>query len=313
MTPKNKLLIALGGVVLAAVLLVAGFFAYQAIFAEEIKGRIMVVQQNAEVKRLALIKVFAISSRDAEAWRSSVVAKYRRIVDSQADYLADSSTERRAIIGENDSSIGRLESLLAAACECRDAAREFWIVDPNQPSKKRRFFELMVMQGFPSAKEIEQDALSSRWDKCYESLRNSVVPELELALSRAVSRKAAELRKHDAEVAKRLVEFKDECTRCLSHDSLTEIPDTVRKIYPGISDDNGEYSIRLPVGDYYLVARAQRRVFDSTEYYHWARPVSVPSADSKRCLMGNNNMLGSSDRNLWTDLPELIDTKPDNK
>ncbi|MEY4379271.1 MAG: hypothetical protein RLZ85_1152, partial [Verrucomicrobiota bacterium] len=74
-----------------------------------------------------------------------------------------------------------------------------------------------------------------------------------------------------------------------------------------------DFSIRLPVGDYYLVARSQRRVFDSNEYYYWVRPVSVPSDESKRCLMGNNNMLGAGDKNLWTDLDELIKSQSERK
>ncbi len=313
MTSKNKLLIAVGGLLLAAVVVGTGIFLYKSIFSEEVKGRMMVVQRDAEVKRLALVKVYAITAKDAHAWRSAVINKYLSIVDKQAEYVAISSQERRTIVRENDSSVARLEKLLSSAYECRDSAREFWIVNPNQPTKKRRFFEIMVTPGFPSAKQIEQEALASKWDKCYEALRNSVVPELELAHARAVSRKDSELNKHDSEVSTKLSEFRSERERCLSYESLTDIPDSVNKVYAGISDDNGDFSVRLPVGDYYLVARGQRRVFDSNEYYYWVRPVSVPSDESKRCLMGNNNMLGAGDRNLWTDLEDLIKSQSEKK
>jgi len=313
MTMKNKLPILFIGVALVAGLLAAGFYFYKSIFSEEVRGRVMVVQQNAEVKRLALVKIFAVSSRDAEAWKLSVINGYRRVVDDWSDYANKSTMDRRAIERENDSSIARVEKILSAAYECRDSAREFWIVDPNQPSKKRRFFEIMVMPGFPSVKQIEQEALASRWDKCYESLRNSVVPELELAHARAISRKALELKRHDAEVVEKLEEFRAARSRFLSHEYLTEIPKSVKKVHSGISDDNGDFSIRLPVGDYYLVARSHRRVFDSNEYYYWVRPVSVPSDESMRCLMGNNNMLGSTDKNLWTDLKELIESQAEKK
>lgn len=67
MTLKNKLLIAFVGLALVAVLIAAGVFVYKSVFSEEVRGRVMVVQQNAEVKRLALVKIFAVSSRDAEA------------------------------------------------------------------------------------------------------------------------------------------------------------------------------------------------------------------------------------------------------
>lgn len=298
---------------MAALLLTAVVFIYKSVFSEEVRGRVMVVQRNAEVKRLALIKVYAVTASEAAAWRASVVSKYRQLAERRADYVSLSTSERKGIVSENDSSIDRLDRLLSAAVECRDASREFWIVDPNQPSKKNRFFEKIVMPGIPSAKDIEQDALHSRWDRCYEALRNSVVPELESALDKAKARKDAELKRHDAEVHERLAQFRDELSRMLSPDSLTEIPSTVKKIYSGISDDNGEFSIRLPIGDYFLIARAERRFFDTDERYYWARPVSVPSDESMRCLMGNNNMLGGPDKNLWTELGELIRAQMEEK
>lgn len=313
MLSRNKIILIGGGLLTVALLLAAVVFIYKRVFSEEVRGRVMVVQRNAEVKRLALIKVHAVTASEADAWRASVVNRYRQLAEKMADYVSLSASERKGIVSENDSSIDRLDRLLSAAIECRDASREFWIVDPNQPSKKNRFFERIVMPGIPSANVIEQDALHSRWDRCYEALRNSVVPELEAALDKAKARKAAELKHHDAEVHERLAQFRDELSRMLSPDSLTEIPSTVRKIYSGISDDNGDFSIRLPIGDYYLIARAERRVFDTDERYYWVRPVSVPSDESMRCLMGNNNMLGGPDKNLWTDLGELIRTQMEEK
>lgn len=298
---------------MVALFVAAILFVYKSVFSEEVRGRVMVVQRNAEVKRLALIKVYAITAGEAEVWRSAVINNCRKLADGRADFISTSASERKGIINENDSSIERLERLLFAAIECRDASREFWIVDPNQPSKKNRFFEKIVMPGFPSAKDIEHEALKSRWDRCYEVLRSSVVPELESSLAKAKARKVAELRRHDSEVHERLTRFRDEFSRMLSHESLTEIPSTVKKVYPGISDDNGEFSIRLPMGSYYLIARAERRVFDTDERYYWARPVSVPSDESLRCLMGNNNMLSGPDKNLWSDLEELIRAQVEEK
>lgn len=63
MTSKNKLLIFVGGLFLAVFVVGAGIFLYKSIFSEEVKGRIMVVQRDAEVKRLALVKVFAVTAK----------------------------------------------------------------------------------------------------------------------------------------------------------------------------------------------------------------------------------------------------------
>jgi len=176
---KKSIILASALLVCLTLISVGGFFAYRSFFCEEIKGKIMVVQRNAEVRRLPMIRITAVSSREAEKWRQRVYENCRRLMEEAANYRVEKAAERKLVEAENDASIRRTSSLLAAASESRDAAREFWIVDPNQPTKKRRFFEVMAMPGFPSAKAIEEDALASRWDKCYESLRNSVVPDLE--------------------------------------------------------------------------------------------------------------------------------------
>ena len=313
MISRNKSLFIVGGIVFTALIVLLSYSVYKALFAEEIKGRIMVVQRNAEVKRLALIKVHAISKKDAEDWRSAVINRYRRLVDERASFIFNSKAEKINLTNQNDLTISRLEKLHSASVECRDASREFWIIDPNQPSKKNHFFELIVLPGFPSAEVIEQDALSSRWDKCYEALRVSVVPELKVALDTALTRKSFELKRHDVEVGERLAQFNSEFSIILDPESLTEIPSVVKKIYSGFSDDNGDFSIRLPIGGYYLIARAQRRVFNADEHYFWAHPISVPSDESIRCLMGNNNMLSGPDKNLWTDLDELIKVQMEDK
>lgn len=288
-------------------------FGYRVVFCEEIRGRVMVVQRDAEVKKLALIKIYAISSANGDKWRKNIADKCRKILDETGVYRKDSSESRKRIIAENDSSIERLTTLLHAAVESRDAAREFWIVDPNQPLKKRRFFEAMVMNGFPSAKTIEDDALSSKWDRCYEALRIAVVPELEEKLARAESRKVSELNRHDQQLSEKLEEFGAAYSKELSFESLTEIPIDVRVAAEGISDDNGDFALSLPVGEYYLIARGSRRVFDSDEHYYWAHKVTVPSDKAKRCLMGNNNMMSGPESNMWTDLTTLIKSQKELK
>ena len=310
---NKKLVIVLGAVLALTSFSLVAVFGYRTFFCEEIKGRIMVVQRNAEVRKLALVRVHAISSRNAELWRSKVSENCRSIVDAINRYRDEGFAERRRINFENDSSIARIEKLLGLAVESRETSRELWIVDPNQPLRKKRFFEAMVMNGFPSAKAIEEDALSARWDKCYDALRNSVVPELEASLVLAKQRKASELSQHDLEFKVKLKQLSSAYDRAVSFESLTEIPNPDFISASGISDDNGDFSLSLPIGDYYLIARGSRTVFDSEEHYYWARPVSVPSDESKRCLMGNNNMLGGGDANMWSGFSELVRAQREQK
>lgn len=303
MTNKKPLFFVGGGLVLAAVF-AASFFI---LFAKEsIEGKVMVVQRNAEVRKLALVRIYAVSESDAQVWHDDVIRRCRGILDASVSRRAGGAVERKRIVAENDSMIRRYEELLDAAVEMRDFSREFWIVDPNQPTKKNKFFEKIALPGMPSSREVEEDAMSSRWDRCYEALRRSVVPELEARLQRARERKESELKDHDAALARDLSELKRALQKAMSFESLTEIPDGIRIASSVLSDDNGEYRLKVPKGRYYLFARGSRTVFDKEEKYYWVKKVSAPSDESTRCLLGNNNMLDGDENHLWSDLEPLL-------
>lgn len=300
---KNVIIAAVAGSVVFAAVAVG---LASLLSGEKISGKVMVVQRNAEVRKLALVRIRAVSAAEARLWHDRVIRECRGILDASASRKASGDRERKAIASANDSMIRRCEQLLDAAVEMRDMSREFWIVDPNQPTKKKRFFEMIATKGIPSSREVEDDALSSKWDRCYESLRHSVVPELESRLRRANERKEAELKAHDASLAHDLEEFRKAFVRATSYESLTEIPDGVEVASSVLSDDNGEYSLKVPKGEYYLFAKGRRAILDKEEKYYWVKKVTVPSDESSRCLLGNNNMVDGEEAHLWSDLELLL-------
>ena len=132
MNKKNVTIFATLGLLLVVALTVV-LFGW--LSQEIISGKVMVVQRNAEVRKLALVRVYAVSEVEAKKWRDNVFQNCRNILESSANRRAAGIEERRRILAENDSLIRRNELLLGEAIEMRDLAREFWIVDPNQPTK----------------------------------------------------------------------------------------------------------------------------------------------------------------------------------
>lgn len=303
MSKKNAIVFCVLGLLLVAA--VAAFL-FSLLSREVVSGKVMVVQRNAEVRKLALVRIYAVSGDEAKKWRDNVLRECRGILDASASRRAAGADERRRIIDEHDSLIRRNELLLGTAIEMRDLAREFWIIDPNQPTKKKRFFEINVSKDLPSSREVELDAMASRWDRCYESLRHSVVPELEQRLKRANERKVAELALHDTTLERDLSDLRKALNKAMSYDSLTDIPDGVPVTSSVLSDDKGEFTVKVPKGEYYLFARGSRTVFDKQERYYWVKKVVVPSDESVRCLLGNNNMLDGDEAHLWSDLESLL-------
>ena len=59
-----------------------------------------------------------------------------------------------------------------------------------------------------------------------------------------------------------------------------------------ITDSDGKYKMTVPAGEYVIVARDSRKVFDKTEYYYWF--VKVKAESDTKLSLSNNNMATAS-------------------
>ena len=59
---------------------------------------------------------------------------------------------------------------------------------------------------------------------------------------------------------------------------------------------------------YVIAAKAQRRVFDSTEQYYWLIWISVDGDQGKPVMLTNNNLMGEDSPDAVFKLKELIPT-----
>jgi hypothetical protein len=73
-----------------------------------------------------------------------------------------------------------------------------------------------------------------------------------------------------------------------------------------VTDADGKFSMKLPRGKYVLVASAQRRVFSSTEDYHWLVWVDATGSEPKQITLSNQNMLGEDTEDGVFKFKELI-------
>mgnify|MGYP000096940592 CR=1 FL=1 len=125
MDKKKLTIFAVAGVVL---LTVCSVFLTNWLSKETVSGKVMVVQRNAEVRKLALVRIYAVSEAEARAWHDSVTRECRSILDASANRRASGVEERKRIMDENDSMIRRCESLLNIAVEMRELSRELLAV-----------------------------------------------------------------------------------------------------------------------------------------------------------------------------------------
>ena len=292
---------------LAVVLLtVLGWLGFTALNRELIVGKVLIVQANAVANKMALIQVYAIEKSEAERWRHRVAQDCRFLLDQIEAETSECSRQLGATRETYDKSIAKLEESRARAEEAMELSRRVWMVDRQDEQAKRRFFALATEGSFPRAAEIGNHGISSNWQQAFTTLKDQVVPSLQDELAEV--RKTKETRLADIQRGSeaRVAEHRDNLRRMLSPGSLNAIPSYVRVAARDITDESGEFRLKAPRGDYYVIANGSRQVFDDVERYHWAQPVSTSTQDAEKLLLGNMNQIEVGDDNLWRGLRDEI-------
>ena len=76
-----------------------------------------------------------------------------------------------------------------------------------------------------------------------------------------------------------------------------------------VTNSEGQFSMKLRANRKYVIAaKAQRRVFDSTEQYYWLVWVSVDGVQGRPLMLTNNNLMGEDSPDAVFKPKELIST-----
>lgn len=301
-TTRSPILTAAAFLFVAVILTGVGYAAYKFVYCEKISGKVIIVQQDAYAHKLALVQVSAVRRDDAIAWRDRVAKDCYFLIEEIRKEIADAQAECSAIETRLDLRIKSAESAKNSYLQIKDIAKHVWVIDSNDVNSKRMFFSLLAAQNPPRSKEIEELAMASKWQAVNELIGNDLIPGVEREIQKFESDRKVKPAAVMAASRIKIRELRDALDRMTSYDSLSSIPPTVHRVATDITDDSGEYSLRLPRGEYYVFASGSRRVFDKTETYSWAVSVSVPSQTSEKCLLGNMNLAGTGAGDLWEPL-----------
>jgi len=76
-----------------------------------------------------------------------------------------------------------------------------------------------------------------------------------------------------------------------------------------VTNSDGQFSIKLRANRKYVIAaKAQRKVFDSTEHYYWLVWVSADGDQAKSVMLTNNNLMGEDSPDAVFKPKDLIPT-----
>jgi hypothetical protein len=281
---------------------------YRLISKEQINGKVLIVQKDADVKRLALIELYAVSASDVLTWKAAINESLRISV-GEIHRLQKEALLAEAEIRE----IGEKRIANAAQCidrtkEATEAARRIWLIDRKSEPLRKQFRELISKEPIPGSQELVKMSNDENWQDAYALLTTSSIPEAERINRLAESDYSKELTAHIDATRKKLVGMRDALDDLIPPSTVKALPADIEIYAKDVTDDTGSFILNVPPGDYYIFAEGNRAVSSKTEYYFWAHPIRVPSQESQKCLIGNLNLNGESTikDDLWYELRMAI-------
>ena len=283
-------------------------FGYRFLAKKQINGKVLIVQRNADVKKLALIELYAISDSDVAKWKLSISEKLRLSVEEIHRFQKEAETEEAEIREIGEKRVQNSAECIKRTKEAAAAARKIWLIDRKSETLRRQFRELITKEPIPGNSDLMKYAKDENWQDAYTLLTSSSIPESERINRLAVSEYGKQLPDHTESKRKKLIGMREALDDLIPLPTVKALPNDVEILAKDVTDETGSFTLNVLPGDYFIFAEGDRSVFSKTEHYFWAHPIKVPSQESEKCLIGNLNLNGESTLkdDLWYELRRTI-------
>ena len=294
--------------VVLLILTVLGIFCYNILNKEQISGKVLIVQKNADVKKLALIEIYAISELDVERWKAKIDGELGLYVDSIHGFQGESLSTESEIRDVGEKRVANSAVSIQTTREAIDVARRIWLIDRKSEALRKRFRELISTASIPRTFEFAEMSKDDNWQDIYTTLSYSALPEAERINKAASSDYKKQLELHRKVSRERLAEMIKSLDNFIPAPKVNALPPDVNICASDVTDDSGSFNLKVKPGNYFIFAEGSRLTGAQTEHYFWAHPITVPSQESEKCLIGNLNLNGESTKrdDLWFELRKRI-------
>ena len=294
--------------ILFALILPILIWGYRLLSYKQINGKVLIVQRNADVKKLALIQIGAVEAEDIVHWKESVNERLRKAVEAIHRFQKEAAAEEAEIKDVGEKRVSNALDCISRTEEAIDSSRRIWLVDRNSEKSRRRLSELLTRGVIPRNSEVLELTKKNNWQDAYRLLSEASLPEAKHIHELAVNDFKTTLDGHKSNYRKKLVSMREALDFLIPSPTVKSLPKDIKVRAHDVTDETGSFTLNVAPGDYYIFAEGDRMVFSTTEHYFWAHPLAVPSQESEKCLIGNLNLDGESTLkdDLWFELRRTI-------
>jgi len=284
------------------------YFGYRLLSYKQINGKVLIVQKNADVKKLALIQIGAVDAEDVDRWKKIVHERLRTAVEKIHLYQKAAAMEEAEIVNLGGKRVTNALDCINRTEEAIEASRKIWLAERNSSSLRLKISDLLTRGNIPRSQEVLEFTKKNNWQDAYQLLSEASLPEAKHIHEIAVKDFKDTLDNHQKDYRNKLITMRDALELLVPPPTVKALPNDIKIRAHDVTDDTGSFTLQVAPGDYYIFAEGDRMVFSTTEHYFWAHPITVPSQESEKCLMGNLNLDGESTRkdDLWYELRRTI-------
>jgi len=291
-------------IVAVAILAAAGgFFLWQKFAPQAVQGKILIVQKNAEVRKLALVKVEVLDKEQTQRWLSTSRTRLEENIESTArstkqlrakvaELMKDAPevSRRYANLSQSLYLVGANALLLNINRSNRSGElgpkETGWMNEIKENIAKIKFLLPADIDSLVEQREFFKIYLAAN----YEGFRN-----LEKLAGNEDPSKASAFLKLIEEADSLRTTFADNARAI-----MYEIPQEFLRVATETSDGDGQFIVKLASGEYTFVASSSRTVANSEEKYFWALGFAVSSRSENKIMLGNQNLESGDPRSVWS-------------
>lgn len=291
-------------IVAVAILAAAGgFFLWQKFAPQTVQGKILIVQKNAEVRKLALVKVEVLDKEQTQRWLSTS----RTRLDENIEATARSTKQLRVKVAElmkdapevsrRYANLSQSLYLVGANALLLDinSSNRSGKLGPKETGWMNEIKENIAKIKFLLPADIDSLVEGREFFKIYMAAYFEGYRNLEKLARNEDPSKGSEFLK--------LIEEADNLRSIFTDNArsiMYAIPQEFLRTSSETSDGDGQFIVKLTSGEYTFIASSSRAVANSEEKYYWALGFEVRSGSENKIMLGNQNLESGDPRSAWS-------------
>lgn len=271
-------------------------------------GKVLIVQRDAQVRKLALVKIEIISRDDALKWVAQAKPEVDALKERATKFAVTMSGHTQGYVKSIDDFLAQFERKPERISNLgKSAELVFRLRHQAVPDDRIEERDSVVNRLLKEINKNHRDLIAEYYSKEISTVTAEDCLNLSIRtksifdkLDEEVSDQASAAREYASEQSSN-VESYMKVYQSSVRMWMYETKPVIQKRATALSDGDGQFTVKLPPGEYVAMAKYSRALgVDAGEDYYWAVNFVVGRTGDSELILGNQNLDGNHPSCLWS-------------